>query len=1053
MLASGFALPASAQAPAQLTIVSGNNQKGLPGSTLAQPLTVRLTSGPTVVNGAPIRFIIVQDTTGGATISPETTTTNPLGLASTILTLGPSPGAVRVCANPFIAPLVCFDAEARWPELEIVSGDGQSLTPFTTSAPLVVGLDDDAPSPSSTISVLWTIVSGNATFPGGTVSLVTALAPFGTASTQVVAGAGPSAVRVRAALPAFPQVVPVEFRLEVQAPAVPSLIVVSGNRQATTVGSPFSAPLVVRALDGSAPAVGLPVTWSVLSGAVQLDPGGVNATSTTDSAGLAQINLLAGAAPGPARIRASAPGFEAAEFDVVVIAADERLEILSGDGQAGTPGTVSQPLVVRVTRAASGGTIGIPGRRIDWALEAGSATLALNTSLTDAEGVAQIRFVFGSPGPIAIRGQLAGSSQSVLFRAQSLGPRLLLVSGDGQVGRTGEPLAQPLVVRLVGESPGANLPIAGATVSWRILQGGGTLASAATVTSADGSSENRLTLPPDPGPVLVEASSPGAGSVLFRAEARAFLPADIRLEILSGNAQTLVPNTPSQPLVVRATDLRGRPLADIGLSWTVRPEGSGRLEAATTRTGADGRSQNVFRLLEPRSVMVRVEVVDPAGANASVDFSFTGGLAETPGLDPVERERARGLDQACSAVAELPAPNAREAELRQICQRLSEDAGAEPSRLRLALRAIDGRELLAGSRLGLEAAAAQFENLRTRLLALRSGVRGLSVGGLRVVDGANVLPLSLLERILLPATETPGTEDFSRWGVFVTGMLGRGRRAPGDRESGFRFDQWSLTAGVDYRLRDRLVLGSALGYNATDTRVGDRTGRVDAESRSLALYAAWNGESSYLDAVLTRATSRLDNRRDLALAIGQGANPLRIEQVFASKADGRQTGLTLSAGHEFVRGALSAGPYLRASWVRQRIDGYAERALFADRPGAALAIRADPQRIESRQLSVGARAQYVLSTSWGVLVPTGQVEYVREYEDEELGLIVRLVHDPTASPIVVRGDRLDRSFAHLGLGVSAVLSGGRSGYLFYERTLGLERQRREELSIGLRFEF
>lgn len=1051
--AGGIALSPPLLAQAQLQIVSGNDQEGVPGTVLAQPLTVRLTSGPSTVTGATVRFRIVLDATGGASVAPESTLTTPGGLASTVLTLGPNPGAVRVCADAFIAPEVCFDASADWPELEIVSGDGQSVPPFSAFAPLVVGLDDDEPRPASTVSVLWTIVSGNASFAGGASSLITPLPPSGTASAQVQAGAGPSAVRVRAALPAFPAVEPVEFELEVQAPSGNSLIAISGDGQSAPVNSPFPAPLLVRALDGASPVAGVTVTWTVLSGAVQLDPGGQSANSTTDTSGFTQINLLAGPTPGPATIRASAPGFDATEFQVMVIAADENLEIVSGDGQSGAPGLVSRPLIVRVSTTVGGTPTGVPGRRIAWTVEAGSATLASSSSTTDAQGLAEVRFVFGSPGPIAIRGQLLGSTRSVVFRAEALGPRLRVVSGDGQVGRTGEPLMQPLVVQLVGTGTGADVPIPGATVSWRIVQGGGILESSSSLTGTDGTAANRLTLPGETGRVLVEASSPGAGSVLFRADAEAFLPADIRLEILSGNGQNLVPNTASEPLVVRASDQQGRPLEGIGLQWTLRPEDSGRLEATRTQTGADGSSRNVFRLLEPRSVTVRVEVVDPPGATAVVEFSFTGGLAQTPGLDPEERERAGTLDRVCEAVASLPAPNRQEAELRQICFRMAEDAGAEPERLRRALRAIDARELLAGGRLGLQATAAQFENLRNRLLALRGGAGGLSLSGLSLSDGGRSLPLSWLAGILLPAAEKPPTDGFSRWGAFLTGTFGRGRRDPGERESGFRFDEWSLTAGVDYRAHDNFVVGAALGYNATDTRVGSRNGTIDAKTRSLALYATWNGESSYLEGVLTRAANRFDNRRDLGLAIGQGANAIQIEQVFASEADGRQTGFSLAAGHEFVRGALSLVPYLRASWLRQRIDAYTERALFPDRPGAALALRIEPQRVESRQLSAGAQAQYVLSRRWGVLIPTAQIEYLREYERDELGFLVRLVHDPSASPIIVRGDALDRRFANLGLGVSAVWAGGRSGFLFYERTTGLKRQRREQLSFGLRFEF
>ncbi|GIX33403.1 MAG: hypothetical protein KatS3mg125_1359 [Lysobacterales bacterium] len=1047
--------PVRAQAPQPtLVLVSGDGQKGLPGSALAQPLVVQalLLGNPLV--SVPVLFTITQDETGGASIPLPSVNTNSLGRASASLTLGPQAGTVRVCAQLVVttppAP-VCFIATAAWPKLKIVAGNGQNVPPFSPFAPLIVGLDEDQPLPATTTSVLWEVVAGQTSFPGGAQSVVTPLPLGGTASASALAGAGPSSVRIRASLPAFPLASAVEFQLQVSAPASAQLIRISGDQQSALINSPFAQPLVVRALSGGQPVSNLPVEWDVVSGPVVFASGGTNAVSFTNSDGIARIDLRAGATAGRARIRASAAGFASVEFEAVVIAPDEQIEIVSGDGQVAPIGSLSERLVVRVYALPSGAAL--PDRRVEWTVEQGSATLSTPVSFTDGSGLADVRFVFGTPGPIAIRARLAGSPRSVLFRAESLGPRLILVGGDGQVGRVGETLSQPLVVRLVADSGSGTRPIAGEAISWRILQGGGNLAASSTPTASDGRAENRLTLPSQPGTVLVEASAPTAGSVVFRAEARSFLPDDLRLEIVSGNGQSLTPNSPSQPLVVRAVDRQGRPLPGVGLRWSATPAEAVRFESTETRTGSEGTSSNVVRVLEPISVTVRVEVFDPPGASASVNFSLSAALAQTPGLNPPERDQARGFDRLCQGVANLPSPDPRQAELRELCRRLSEEAGADPQRLRSALATLITPAPLAGGRLALQAASAQLENLKQRLMALRGGERGVSVNGLSLVDGGNALPLSLVQAILWPAATSEESDAFSRWGLFLTGTVGRGRRDPSAQETGFRFDEWSLTGGVDYRLTDQLFIGGALGYNATETRLGRATGRIDATTRSLAVYLSWNGETSYLEGVLTRATNRLDQERQLQLNLGQGANVLAIDQRFASEAEGRQTGLFITGGYDFNRGALSFGPYLRATWLRQRIDAHRERALRQDRPGAALAVAVAAQRIESRQLTAGARAQYIVPFGAGVLIPTAQIEWTREYEDDAHGLVIRFLHDPSAASFVLRGDRFDRSFANLGLGVSAVLSGGRSGYMFYERTVGLERERREQLSLGLRFEF
>jgi Autotransporter beta-domain/Calx-beta domain/Bacterial Ig-like domain (group 1) len=79
--------------PAALVIVSGNNQQGRLGQTLAQPLVIRLIDQ----NGLPFSGIAVQwrVTKGDATLNPTSGTTDAKGEASTAVTLN-SVGAVEV---------------------------------------------------------------------------------------------------------------------------------------------------------------------------------------------------------------------------------------------------------------------------------------------------------------------------------------------------------------------------------------------------------------------------------------------------------------------------------------------------------------------------------------------------------------------------------------------------------------------------------------------------------------------------------------------------------------------------------------------------------------------------------------------------------------------------------------------------------------------------------------------------------------------------------------------------------------------------------------------
>jgi NACalpha-BTF3-like transcription factor len=105
-------------------------------------------------------------------------------------------------------------------------------------------------------------------------------------------------------------------------------------------------------------------------------------------------------------------------------------------------------------------------------------------------------FGFGVAGP-----------SSVLWSRQGAIPRVpasaVVVSGDGQVARVGTQLAAPLVVRIVDA---AGRPVPAAPVTFRVVQGSGTLSSASATTAADGQAQTRWTLGTQEGPQTVQAN-------------------------------------------------------------------------------------------------------------------------------------------------------------------------------------------------------------------------------------------------------------------------------------------------------------------------------------------------------------------------------------------------------------------------------------------------------------------------------------------------------------------------------------------------------------------
>lgn len=185
------------------------------------------------------------------------------------------------------------------------------------------------------------------------------------------------------------------------------------------------------------------------------------------------------------------------------------LTLVSGDGQTGSPGqALPNPLIVRVTDPEGKPK---PGVAVTFAITAGGGSLSPAQASTDKDGFA---FTILTLGPeaganqvVASAGTLAGSP--VIFTANATvetgtEANLILVSGDHQTGRVGQPLAAPFVVRVTDAN---GRPVSGVSVSFTLSAGGGALEPPVAATDSEGRAATRLTLGPVAGTHTVLASS------------------------------------------------------------------------------------------------------------------------------------------------------------------------------------------------------------------------------------------------------------------------------------------------------------------------------------------------------------------------------------------------------------------------------------------------------------------------------------------------------------------------------------------------------------------
>jgi uncharacterized protein (TIGR03437 family) len=322
-----FELVVTPGPPATVTLLKGNNQTGVPGTTLSAALVVQVTdAGGNLLVGAPVTWTVVNP--GTATLSQEVDVTDSNGLASAIVTLGVVAGPVQVVATSG-GVSATFNLASVVPSTGIlkISGDGQSAvinTAFTS--PLVVEALGSNGTAVAGAPVTFQVTAGSATITSPTgIS-----GANGQVSTTVQAGSSAGPVTITATTATFS----VTFNLTVRLPGPANLAIVNGaSFQAANGISPGGIAIVTGV--GIVPNLQGVVTGDNIVGPLPTTLEGVNITFAgvaapiyyvSNSGGVEQVAVQVPFETLPAGTTA------ATDVDVVVTAS------------GGTPATISVPV-------------------------------------------------------------------------------------------------------------------------------------------------------------------------------------------------------------------------------------------------------------------------------------------------------------------------------------------------------------------------------------------------------------------------------------------------------------------------------------------------------------------------------------------------------------------------------------------------------------------------------------------------------------------------------------------------------------------------------------
>lgn len=837
-----------------------------------------------------------------------------------------------------------------------------------------------------------------------------------------------------------------------------TIAIVNGEGQSGPQNSTLN-PLVVSVTNNNNPANGVTVNWAVTSGTAKL-----NVPSSLVAGGQATNIATLGATPGLVTItatRADDPT-QSVTFHETITA--PLLSPVSGNNQIGVVGAdAAQPLVVHLV---DGSGHPFANQTINWQVVSGPATLPPSPSVTDPNGDAQIGFTYGaSTGAIVIRASYGGSTVDFDESAQAY--RVKIIGGNNQTAAPGQRLPLDFSVQVsfptgmttAGRVPGvhthAAASVANVPVQWTVLAGGGSLSQGnSTSTDTNGNTSNHYTLGTGAGTNQVQVTVPGGTTQTFSANSAA---TNANLQVVSGNNQSLVPGTPSAPMVVLLS-ANGIPLANVTVNWAA--SNATFASAATTTTSmTDGAGH--------ASITATVTNIGPAVVTASVTtpsaspvaFALNGGLSGISGLTPIEGQITGALDNGCAALAAMTTLTPAQRDLLNQCNALAGSAGSNPGQV------VDAVDQLFSDTAFLETSAAmlistaQFDNINARIAALRSGTGGDHFGGLAFNSPDGSLPIGSLGAnafgfgVADKDDRKEAGSDFDRWGFFLSGTFTHGSADPRQALPGYGFNTNGVTAGVDYRASDKLIYGVSAGYAKYDSSLDGNVGTMDTHGWSLSAYATFFQKNNwYVDGVFTWGSNSYDINRKIAYTLTGPGGTTTVNQTATGNDSGNTMAAAVTLGRDFNKGPWSFGPYFRGMWTRVEFDGYQE-VLDPNQPGSGLGLAVQTHPLKSTASVLGAKLNYASSQSWGVMMPHAEIEWQHEFQDNPDTITAHFLQDPTKTPITADGFPVDQDYFRLGLGVSFVFPRGKSGFIYYEKTLGRSGITQDSVALGLRVEF
>ena len=347
------------------------------------------------------------------------------------------------------------------------------------------------------------------------------------------------------------------------------------------------------------------------------------------------------------------------------------------------------------------------------------------------------------------------------------------------------------------------------------------------------------------------------------------------------------------------------------------------------------------------------------------------------------------------------------------------------------------------STMAFAAAELQKRSLSRRITDLRFGPEDAVAGGLGFNHGFSAGTLLAynsdnLSNLFTGAGPSGAAEN--RWGVYLDPALIIGSQATAANQpsqTGFNYTIAGFNAGIDYRLRDDLLVGLASGYSHTTSTYHSSGGGVEANTWPLTAYGAYLPKPFYAYGSLGYTLNLFDLDRGITFA--------GLNRTAKSSPTGNQLNAYGETGYDLRVQRLVLTPAVSLAYSSLWVNS------FTESNAGALDLNVSPQNAQSLQTGVGGKIALPIKRDSTTVVPQIYAFYQHEYSNSIGTLDARL--SQVGSTFAFQSVPPHRNFAVVGANFTLASKNNLKIQMDYNAEVGRGNSTAHYLSAAVRWEF